>query len=81
MSCIRQLPRSITATQRKVVDLLWAGHRVRVIAKLLGMEVSTVRAHIRTVAAQLANPHDLPAVRLIRTFDPANIDRAAEDDL
>lgn len=78
MSCIPALPRSITATQRKVIDLLWAGMRVHVIAKKLEMRVPTVRAHIRTVAAQLANPHQLPAVRLIRTYDPKNIEREME---
>lgn len=51
---------------------------MRVIAKELGMKVPTVRAHIRTVAGQLPNPHDLPAVRLIRTYDPANIERAVD---
>lgn len=73
------LPRTITATQRKVIELLWAGKRVRVIAKELGMKVPTVRTHIRIVVGQLANPHNLPAVRLIRTYDPANIERAAQE--
>lgn len=71
------LPRSITATQLKVIELLWSGRRVREIAKVLGMKVPTVRTHVRIVAAQLPNPHNLPAVRLIRSFDPANIERAA----
>lgn len=68
------LPQTITPTQRQVVDRLWAGKRVRVIARELGMQVGTVRSHIRAVATKLPNPHNLPAVRLIRTFDPTNIE-------
>lgn len=72
------LPRTITPTQRQIIDLLWAGRRVKAIAKELGMSVATVRSHIRAVAGKLENHHNLPAVRLIRTYDPKNIERESE---
>lgn len=74
-----QLPRTITPTQRQVIDLLWEGKRVKAIAKELGMTAATVRSHIRSVAAKLENHHNLPAVRLIRTYDPKNIEREADE--
>jgi DNA-binding CsgD family transcriptional regulator len=72
------LPRSITPAERQVVEQLWADKRVREIARLSGVHVATIRSQIRSVAAKLPNPHGLPAVKLIRSFDPANIERAVE---
>jgi hypothetical protein len=63
------LPRSITPAERQVVELLWADKRVKQIARLLGVTVPTVRTQIRSAAAKLPNPHGLPAVSLIRSFD------------
>lgn len=38
------------------------------ISRDIGSSVATVRAHVRTIAKKLPNPHGLPAARLIRHY-------------
>lgn len=59
---------TLSSTQVAIVERLWKGKRVHVIARELGVEVATVRTHIRRIAKKLPNPHQLPAVRLIESF-------------
>lgn len=66
----------LTPRQRVVTDLLLSGLTVVAVARLLGITIGTARAHTHTIAQRLANPHGLPAVKLIMSYAPAR--RAAE---
>ena len=62
----------LTARQRQVADLICRrGLSVVAVARELGMPISTARAHVRAIAQRLANPHGLPAYRLIQSYAPA----------
>jgi hypothetical protein len=39
------------------------------VAKRLGCTVGTAKAHLRTLAIKLPNPHGLPAQRLVRSLE------------
>lgn len=56
----------LTPRQDEIACLLADGKSVILIAAELRCSVATVRAHIRTIAQVIPNPHGLPAVRLIR---------------
>lgn len=38
------------------------------VAQRLGVKVSTVNAHLRTLSLKIPNPHGLPAQRLVRSW-------------
>jgi len=56
----------LTHRQRQVVELLATGASCPAIARRLGVSISTVRAHVRAIAALLQRHDDVPALRLIR---------------
>jgi len=39
------------------------------VAKRLGVSVATAKAHLRSIAVKLPNPHGLPAQRLVRASE------------
>jgi hypothetical protein len=41
------------------------------VAARLGCTVATAKAHLRTLAIKLPNPHGLPAQRLVRSLESA----------
>ena len=52
------------------------------LARALGMELATAKAHLRSVALKLPNPSGLPAQRLVFSFRDALLlaDREASHD-
>jgi FixJ family two-component response regulator len=60
-----RLPRELTPRQRQIAVLLRAGLAPKKIGSTLGVSLSTVRFHIRALAARL--PGDAPAQRKILT--------------
>lgn len=69
--------RRLTARERQVAEEICRRDAqgrfpdMRDVAKRLGMKTSTAKAHLRTLALRLPNPHGLPAQRLVRSFEPA----------
>lgn len=57
----------LTPREQQVTDLLIAGRSVLDAARELGMTYHTARSHVRHIASKIANPHNLPALRLIRS--------------
>lgn len=64
--------RRLTPRQQQVADLICLEQlSVVSIAARLVMPLSTARAHVRAIAQRLANPHGLPAYKLIESYAPA----------
>lgn len=60
---VRLTPRELTIASR-----IASGASIVQISRDIGSSVATVRAHVRTIAKKLPNPHGLPAARLIRHY-------------
>lgn len=62
----------LTPRQREIADLICL-HKLTcvAIARRLNSPVATVRSHVRGIAARLANPHGLPAYKLIESYASA----------
>lgn len=59
----------LTPKERDVADLICLhGLSVVAVAHRLHMSIKTARAHTRSIAGKLANPHGLPAVKLIQSY-------------
>jgi DNA-binding NarL/FixJ family response regulator len=54
-----------TPRERQVIEQLRMTRSVVATARHLGISVHTARAHVKAIALELANPHGLPALRLI----------------
>lgn len=62
----------LTPRQSEIADLICLhGLSVVAIARRLQMPIATARTHVRDIAQRLANPHGLPAYRLILSYAPA----------
>jgi hypothetical protein len=62
----------LTPRQQQIADLICLERlSVVAIAKRLAMPLATARAHVRAIAQRLANPHGLPAYKLIESYAPA----------
>lgn len=62
----------LTPRQSEIADLICLdGLSVVAIARRLEMPIATARTHVRDIAQRLANPHGLPAYRLILSYAPA----------
>lgn len=62
----------LTPRQSEIADLICLhGLSVVAIARRLHMPIATARTHVRDIAQRLANPHGLPAYRLILSYAPA----------
>lgn len=61
----------LSPRQRQVVELI-CRERLSVVdvARRLQMPIATARAHVRAIGRRLANPHGLPAYRLIQSYAP-----------
>lgn len=57
--------RPLTDQQARVADLVGRGLDAPEVGKRLGIEPSTVRAHVNTIALLLPNPDGLGAYRLV----------------
>ncbi len=60
---------SLSPQQRRVLELLASGHRVREIASLMGLADGTVRSHVRTLRAKLGARSQIEAVAMLRQAD------------
>lgn len=63
------LVRTLTPTQLRVLELLADGHRVREIARLMGVADGTVRTHVRALRAKLGARTQIEAVAMLRQVD------------
>jgi DNA-binding NarL/FixJ family response regulator len=62
----------LTPRQRQIADLICLdGLSVVAVARRLGMPIATARSHVKSIAQRLANPHGLPAYRLIESYGQA----------
>lgn len=60
---------SLSPQQRRVLELLAAGHRVREVAVMMGVTVGTVRSHVKALRAKLGARTQLEAVAMLRRAD------------
>lgn len=76
------LVQTLTPQQLRVLELLADGHRVREIARLMGVADGTVRSHVRTLRAKLGARTQIEAVAMLRQVDldtpvsPGEVDAA-----
>lgn len=68
------LVQTLTPQQLRVLELLGDGHRVREIARLMGVADGTVRSHVRTLRAKLGAKSQIEAVAMLRRADAARDD-------
>lgn len=62
------MPNRLTPRQHQLVALLVDRHTVAEAARALGISIHTARAHVRSIANRVPNPHGLPAHRLIVSY-------------
>ena len=63
------LVQTLTPQQLRVLELLADGHRVREIARLIGLADATVRSHVRTLREKLGAKSQIEAVAMLRKVD------------
>lgn len=63
----------LTPRERVIADRLLADDAPSIVsvARELGAPVATIRSHVQNIALKLANPFQLPALKLIRSYAPA----------
>lgn len=60
---------TLSPQQRRVLELLAAGHRVSEVASQMGLADGTVRSHVKTLRAKLGARTQIEAVAMLRTSD------------
>ena len=74
------LVQTLTPQQLHVLELLADGHRVRDIARLMGLADTTVRSHVRTLREKLGAKSQIEAVAMLRQVDADREDGTSRQD-
>ena len=74
------LVETLSPQQRRVLELLAAGHRAGEVAGLMGVTVGTVRSHVKALRAKLGARTQLEAVAMLRRAEEVRGPGVAEPD-